>query len=676
MNESKIGRIPATSAAEVHSSPRRRLSPPKAIKFLLPVWGQRYIARFLDISLPTLLAPGNLPALAKTLHCEFVFLTSREDAEVLRAHPGCHCLKSVCDVDYQLIDDLITGDNYSTTITLAYERAVRATGAEMLDTCFFFLISDYIMANGSLGNLLTRMLAGASGILTGNFQIVEEDAIKTFIERFDRGTPELVIGPRDLVGWALSYLHPMTAANMVNFPLCTSTHSNRLFWRSDKNTLIGRYYLMHMICIRPEVTDFVIGSSCDYSFIPEMCPSNNVEVITDSDEYLVVEMQPRNHEQHFLRLGPVDVPTLARSLSEWTTARHRENVRFQLVFHAAELPGALSAFTHEADAFVAKVARRLRRKPQPHRDHPYWIDAINAHRWALAQKENQKVDPSGFLMVYNWHSRFVRRCLDILFGRAPFVRPWHPRWPDYRSLRGQINRLFSGPSRKLLILSATTMSSAGWSPDIAKQIMHLDLRRYAAIDVEKYVPLVAYFDGCLLFLDEEEVESAHMLIERIWPLLAPNGFLIIVVRSGRGADFSIGLGANFATRFAVFLDQSMFISETHFVPIGLLRRTAMPAMIRLYGAMIRSPAIYYPLCLIFGGFLLVGALSGNLLALRSGRKPSQWTRYSSMRIVLRPSDDQVHLPSVFNFNQVLYARAGRYKPKPSLVQNASQVEQA
>ncbi len=51
----------------------------------------------------------------------------------------------------------------------------------------------------------------------------------------------------------------MTLANMVNFPLCHSLHSNRLFWRVDENTLIGRFYLMHMICIRPEVTDFVVG---------------------------------------------------------------------------------------------------------------------------------------------------------------------------------------------------------------------------------------------------------------------------------------------------------------------------------------------------------------------------------------------------------------------------------
>ena len=166
-------------------------------------------------------------------------------------------------------------------MTLAYARAVRASGPAMHDTCFFFLISDYIMADGSLANVLARVQSGYSGVLAGNFQVVEEDAKEAFFEKFETGEPSIVITSRDLTAWALNYLHPMTLANTVNFPIYHSAHSNRLFWRVDENTLIGRFYLMHMIAIRPEVADFQVGSSCDYSFVPEMCPSGKVHVVTD-----------------------------------------------------------------------------------------------------------------------------------------------------------------------------------------------------------------------------------------------------------------------------------------------------------------------------------------------------------------------------------------------------------
>ena len=113
---------------DVDTAPQRRQHPPKQVKLLLPVWGLRYILQFLEFSLPTLLAPGNLPAVAKELSSEFVFLTSSEDAEILTSHPGIEYLETICPVRLQIIDDLITGDNYSTTITLAYEREFATPG--------------------------------------------------------------------------------------------------------------------------------------------------------------------------------------------------------------------------------------------------------------------------------------------------------------------------------------------------------------------------------------------------------------------------------------------------------------------------------------------------------------------------------------------------------------------
>src|SRR5207244_8323845 len=47
----------------------------KAIRVLLPVWGDEFIGRFLDHSLPKPLARGNIPALSEALPTRFVFLT-------------------------------------------------------------------------------------------------------------------------------------------------------------------------------------------------------------------------------------------------------------------------------------------------------------------------------------------------------------------------------------------------------------------------------------------------------------------------------------------------------------------------------------------------------------------------------------------------------------------------
>jgi hypothetical protein len=143
---------------------------------LLPVWGEAFIANFLRESLPTLLAEGNLPALTKTLPTRFVFLTRGRDEETIRAHPAYLHLRAVCEVEFLPIDDLIVSGNHTTTITLAWERAVRREGDAMLDICFVFLVSDYVMANGSLATIARIMMAGTSAIQAGNFQLDEEVA--------------------------------------------------------------------------------------------------------------------------------------------------------------------------------------------------------------------------------------------------------------------------------------------------------------------------------------------------------------------------------------------------------------------------------------------------------------------------------------------------------------------
>ena len=71
-------------------SPVRRLelrSPPKAAKLLLCVWGYHYVRQFLEFGLPTLLAPGNVPAVAAELPTEFVILTSSDDEAFISGAP-------------------------------------------------------------------------------------------------------------------------------------------------------------------------------------------------------------------------------------------------------------------------------------------------------------------------------------------------------------------------------------------------------------------------------------------------------------------------------------------------------------------------------------------------------------------------------------------------------------
>src|SRR5438046_3814630 len=130
--------------------------PPGFIEILLPVWGERYTRDFLDLSLPSLLAPGNLPALAGLGTCTFVLLAPERDANVIQMSSLWPLLLERCSVRVTHIDDLVSSSS-STVLTLAYALAIRTAGEWALDTCFVPLVADYVMADGSLFAVVERI---------------------------------------------------------------------------------------------------------------------------------------------------------------------------------------------------------------------------------------------------------------------------------------------------------------------------------------------------------------------------------------------------------------------------------------------------------------------------------------------------------------------------------------
>lgn len=619
--------------------------PPKAIKVLLPVWGYDFVEQFLNWNLPTLLAPGNLPALASQLPTEFIFLTSHRDREALRQHAAIRRLEQVCRVGFHLIDDLITEGNHSTTVTMAYLRAVRATHDAMLDTCFFFLVSDYVMADGSLARVLERMMNGASAVQAGNFQVVEDDAAPWLERQLALHPIALSLSSRQLMQWAMSNLHPTTAANIVNFPVTHNTHVNRLFWRVDSDTLIGRFYLMHMICIRPELVDFVVGSSCDYSFVPEMCPSGNVAVMTDSDDYLVIEMQPRSHESRFLRWGGVDPGQIAESLGEWTTAVHRANVRHLVVFHGRDIPASVEKYRVESDAFLQRIASKLPAKPQPHRNHPYWRGAVAAHHAALGKRPDER---DWALMMgqspSRWHD-FVRWARAFFIGRSPIVRPWHPRWADFHKPLSNLAPFLSRPDTRILMVSGAPTGLTNWTADSCDRARRIPISRLLKGEIEREPSHHAAYDLCVLELSEDEFEQADAILGAIRQALKAGAHVFVISFNHHWFSEPERFAQLFAANALRFLQPEFAAEETALLSASALRWKVNQKLLQLADSILRRPIIYIPLALVEGIFLIASAFAGNVASLAYAPKSGPGRVASSlfMNLVYVP---EAHQPAV------------------------------
>ena len=425
-------------------------------KFLTAVWGEAYVERFASLSLPSFLAPGNLPALAAATELEVLIMTAARDVPYFERHAAFRKLRTTCPVRFIAIDDLIVGAVYGVTLTLAYARAIVDSGAAMVGRHFVFMNADFVLADGSLASLAQHIAAGRSIVLAPSFRASAEPLEPALRAAVDPAATTLAMPARDMLKLAMAHPHPTTIAKTVTQSLCHSVHPNQLFWQVDSATLLARYYLIFMLCLRPERPLQGVDAFCDYGFVPALCPSGDTVVMDDSDAFLMLELQRRSQELFYLRFGPQSDADIAASLSEWTTGEHRRNAEHDIVFHIGEVPPRLAEVKAQASARIRRIAERLG-PTLPHAGHPYWVGSLRifgrlhaARGHAALPAELATGAASGAAappvksFLADWYTR--------LLGDPPLVTPLNPHWLDYRHLGDTIASITRQAGARLLVI--------------------------------------------------------------------------------------------------------------------------------------------------------------------------------------------------------------------------------
>ena len=362
----------------------------KKIKFLTVVWGVSYINQFCSLSLPSFLAPGNIPSLSERADLEVVIMTQRNDFKKFEKHKSFKLLKKICSVRFIAIDDLIVPDMYGVTLTLAYSRPIIKCGREMLNIHFIFMNADFVLADGSLLGLYKHIEDERAIVLGPSFRAIAEDVEPTLENYYDSVSGVLSIAPREMVGLSLPHPHKTTIAKYQNQTKTFSSHPNQFFWPVDKHTLLGRYYLIFMLALKPERVITSINSYCDYGLIPELCPSGDEVAMGDSDDFFMLELQNRDQELNILHSNPMNKKAIAQSLNEWTTKEHRRAASHNIIFHSKGIPLKIEKSKKLASKFIAGIKRYLL-EPKSHAHHKYWVGGIISWRSRKQSLQEGKV---------------------------------------------------------------------------------------------------------------------------------------------------------------------------------------------------------------------------------------------------------------------------------------------
>src|SRR5262249_55032826 len=160
------------------SSPAGRRQPPGYFrmpnyKLIVPVWGERFVARFVQFGLPTQLAPGNLPALPAEC-CAYHIFTPSAEAETIRRSGSFQRLAGLFPTFIECIDDVYRGHAYA-AMTECHNRGLALGGGE--DSVFVFLSPDSLWADGSFRTMRVQIEEGKRAVLMAGPRVVAETVL-------------------------------------------------------------------------------------------------------------------------------------------------------------------------------------------------------------------------------------------------------------------------------------------------------------------------------------------------------------------------------------------------------------------------------------------------------------------------------------------------------------------
>ena len=454
-------------------------------RLITVAWGEPYIDRILTLTLPSILAPGNLPFLSRMFDCELIIVTEEAFFGRISSSSVFQKLNLYCAVRLVVLDDLVAHRRmYGMSLTFAFHRGFADLGDRMTNYFLVFFNADFIVADGSYRTLAQRMLAGERLIFGPSYCVNLEDVVPILRHRIERETAALTLPPREMAALVLAYRHNTIRAKTVNQRLFHIDYIEQFYWCVDDHTLIGHQMPVSLVCMKPERALAEMRTFWDYGLISEACPTTKPCVLDDSDDFLIMELRTRSTAREKLRLGWPTIKQIATTLSTFVTKDQKALGLYPLVLHSSDLPEATERAKKQLREFVDSIYRLMQEKPIDHMNHPYWIynyDAFQLKRSEFLEYRSASIarsvstntpspvsDSAEIMRTRNnlidglhiclsrWIvivSGLLERLHVRLFGCIPFVRQYHPYFSILRPPLDLIGAELAKSKQAVLLVS-------------------------------------------------------------------------------------------------------------------------------------------------------------------------------------------------------------------------------
>jgi len=319
------------------------------VVLITAVWGPWHCDAFARAALPTLLARGNLPALAAAHSCRYVFFSTGESVGRLDATPAMAQLRALMPVDVTIMAPL---DSIGSQMHLsAWETAVAV--AREAKAAAVSVHPDVVWSDGSLNYLARVLSAGAKAVVLPNIRVISETIVPE-LERWPRdANGAIAIDGDAAAAMALRHLHPCAAATIPGGP--HSAAATEIFWPIPGEGLLLRH------ASRPAIAAVPHACSLDLEFyMRDMRDASAVVNVTDCADMTMLSLAPLFKDfglvSHAHPLRPLELgrwcahPQNDTPLNAWYAQQSQ-----MLALRGARDERAWSRGKHESDAFMARA---------------------------------------------------------------------------------------------------------------------------------------------------------------------------------------------------------------------------------------------------------------------------------------------------------------------------------
>jgi hypothetical protein len=252
--------------------------------FITVLWGDWHRTIFVDANLPTMLSPGNLPALAAEVDCEYLVYTTSKDALQMTRNRAFQRLRSIMPVSLKLFNPSKTKNIFS----LQHEIWRAATEHARRQQAFILLMPpDVGWADGSFASLRAVLAAGKHAIFMTYPRVVSETIVPALSERFPQNANEAIVIPtKDMMALAITHIHPLMAAYdraTTHFPI----HPEMILRPIEGDGFLLRLLARELFCFEPG--RYPLNAQ---SLLAQVPHDSEIHVFRDSREFLGVSFTP------------------------------------------------------------------------------------------------------------------------------------------------------------------------------------------------------------------------------------------------------------------------------------------------------------------------------------------------------------------------------------------------